>query len=148
MDEDEYRDIYAELNTLPCAFQKALLTRRYACRHEQRINIGEREAIGCRNALAYRECTALLVRVRQAGRFAVKQTHMDAPFAHPKELKLQCGTVLGLAAMSATAATTNDIYGLIEEACACYGSLDQLPYVFVVQAIAAFEPRQRRGKSR
>ncbi len=148
MDEDEYREAYAELNTLPCAFQKALLARRCGCRHEERINIAEREAVGCLDSGARRACVALRAGLRQAGQFAVKHVDPRRALPHPKELKLQCGGLLGLAALIDGQALVPDICGLIEVATARYGGLDELPYGALVQAIAAFEPRpQRHPKS-
>ena len=97
MDEKEYRSVYNTVNNLKCAFEKAVLTRRYACSQLIRRNIGEREAAGCSDADACDQCTRLLQVIRQKASFALHTSSSGKkPLAHAKEIKVQCGGLSGL----------------------------------------------------
>ncbi len=149
MDEHEYREIYYSLNSNRCVFEKALLTRRFGCSQVARINIGEREAAGCSNMNALDTCTRLLDQMHSNANFALGMTHVNGPLPHAREMKVQCGGLLGLESViyeTEHPDGTMDIFGLIAKAIHIYEQLDQLPYSLLVKHIVHFEGRPRRSR--
>lgn len=150
MDEEEFKELYQAVNARRCVFEKAALTRMYACEKLIRMNIAEREAAGCSNPAAQIRCAELLERLRENAAFALKLTHVSGPLPHAKELKVQCGGLLGLQHAvdeSIDAGGVANIFGLIEHAKTEYGTLDSFPYQEIVKHVTHFEGRRpRRGK--
>lgn len=150
MDENEFKQVYESVNNLRCVYEKAVLTRLFACRNLVRMNIAEREAAGCAQAAAQRQCEELLERTRRNAAFALKLTHVSGPLPHAKELKVQCGGLLGLQACLSPEPPghpgVTDIYGLVERARREFGSLERLPYQEVVRSVVHFQGRRPRGR--
>ena len=148
LDENAYRATYTTLNPLPCVFERAILRRCCGCQHAIRRNLAEREAAGCRELAAHALCSELKKQLRQAAAFTLKLTHPEEPLPHGKQLKLQCGGLLGIARLTTQNALTEvgDIYGAVVAAIEKYSSLAQLPYQEIIQAIRAYEPRSHRDK--
>lgn len=146
LNENAYRDTYTMVNPLQCVFERAILRRCCGCRHAIRRNIAEREAAGCQEAGAHALCTALKQQMRHAAAFTLKLAHPDEPLPHGKQLKLQCGGLLGIARLTAENELSDvaDISAALSAAIKKYGSLEQLPYQDIIQAIRAYEPRPRR----
>ena len=146
MDEDAYRVTYGAVNPLQCAFERAILRRCCGCERSIRRNIAEREAAGCDNAEALAQCSALKKQLKHASAFVLKMTHPDDPLPHTKELKLQCGGLLGLEHLheSPEVLAVENIYATVCAAVNEYGSIAKLPYPTIIQSIRAYEPRQRR----
>ena len=149
MDEKAYRDTYNSVNPLQCVFERAILRRCCGCQHVIRRNIADREAAGCLDSSAHAVCTELKQKLRHAAAFTLKLTHPDAPLPHGKQLKLQCGGLLGLARLTAEQELTEvaDIYAALTAATQHYGGLDQLPYQQIIQFIHAYDPRSHRKKT-
>ncbi|HHC72093.1 MAG TPA: hypothetical protein ENK54_04275 [Thiotrichales bacterium] len=151
MDETEYRRVYEEVNELRCAFEKAVLTRRFGCSRLARINIGEREAASCTHEPARNRCLALLERLRSSAAFALHTPHAGSPLPHAKEMKVQCGGLLGLQAIlrpdEATTTGVADIHTLIDQAQTRFGKLAEFPYGQMVRTIGRFEIRRGRRRS-
>lgn len=152
MDEKEYKEVYASVNGLRCPFEKAVLTRMFACRKLVKINIAEREAAGCTDAQAQRQCSELLERLRHDAAFLLKLTHVTGPLPHAKEVKVQCGGLLGLqdcvVGPSHARRGVPDIYGLIEEAKNKFGDLAHFPHQEIIQSVARYEGRRKRRSDR
>ena len=147
MDENAYRSAYDAANPLPCSFEKAILTRFCNCELARKINIAEREAVCCRSAGACADCGELHGLLRHNAMFTLKLIH-EGPLPHAKELKVQCGGLLGLQrALGVDAADqtrVDNVFGLVAAAQKKYGSLSELPYSEIVQSIAAYEGRRRK----
>lgn len=150
MDETEYKALYDAVNTERCVFEKAMLTRRFGCDKVVRINIAEREAVGCSSVAALGVCEQLLKQLRQSAAFALKTAGGGGRLPHAKEIKVQCGGLLGLAAVlqasDPTAPTANNVYGLINAAIAEFQSLERIPYGEIVRSIAHFQGRKKRSR--
>ena len=146
LDENAYRDTYDKVNPLQCVFERAILRRCCDCEHAIRRNIAEREAAGCEDAQAHAQCAELKKTLRHAAAFTLKLTHPDEPLPHGKQLKLQCGGLLGIARLAGaeTADVVADIHGAVSAAVKTYGSLERLPYQEIIQYIRAYQPRQHR----
>lgn len=150
IDESAYRDARKSVNPHPCAFEKALLARCCQCSLAQRMNIAEREAVGCTDPAQRETCLALREQLRQNSAFALGLSHAGEKLPHAKELKVQCGGLKGLQkVLSGSAEVENvgevsDAGALARLALEQYLTLDQLPYSEIIQAVAAFEIRRRR----
>lgn len=146
LDENAYRDAYTEVNPLQCVFERAILCRCCGCQHSIKRNIAEREAAGCLDVSAHALCAELKQGLRQAAAFTLKLAQIDAPIPHTKELKLQCGGILGVerTLIPDAMGPIVDIFGTVSAAAQQYGSLASLPYQEIVHAIHLYEPRPRR----
>ena len=147
IDESAFRDARKLVNPYPCAFEKALLARCCQCSLAQRMNIAEREAVGCTDPALRETCLALRGHLRQNSAFALKLQHTSGPLPHAKELKIQCGGLRGLQKVlsgSAEVENVNDVGALARLALERYLTLEQLPYSEIIQAVAAYEIRRRR----
>ncbi|MEO8102986.1 MAG: hypothetical protein ABI790_10685 [Betaproteobacteria bacterium] len=115
------------------------------------MNIGERGAVGCKDAARQQTCLVSRALLQQNAAFALKLTHSSKPLPHAKETKIQCGGLNGLQrvlsdnADDADAAEVSDVSVLVRRALDRYVTLDKLPYSEIMQSVAAFEIRRRRG---
>ena len=145
MDETEYKESYKKVNERPCIFSKAILRRCCNCRHAQKLLLAEREAMACLSATAQQRCEQLLPLLRQKAAFALKLTHTDGMLPHGKEIKVQCGSMLGLqqelGANPVEEPTVEDIYNLIDQAEAFYDSFEKFPFNEMVRNISHFKVR-------
>lgn len=150
MDESEYRDLYHSVNQLRCCFEKAMLTRRFGCSRLVKINIADREAAACSDIKAQSECKALLGMLRENAAFALKTASTHNALPHAKEIKAQCGGIIGLAhvlhAEEEPPSGVKDIYACLQEAIKTFGNLQQLPYPEIVKVITHFEGRKKRTR--
>lgn len=150
MDEEEYKDVYNSVNELRCVFEKAILTRRFQCEKLKRINIAEREAAGCCDPVAQHECDRLLKLLRKNSAFALGLTQVSGPLPHAREIKVQCGGILGLQqALTSTPMVSTlqvNIFQCVQQAKMEFNDLQGLPYQKITQAIAHFEGRRKRKK--
>ena len=147
MDETEFKATYDQVNHRPCVFAKAILTRCAGCSRSQRLFIAEREAVACRSQGGWQRCHTLNSLLHQNALFALRLTHMEDKLPHGKELKVQCGGLHGVAAVAgdghAIPAPSDDIYPLLEQAQARFGSLEQLPFPEVIKWVVAHQGRKR-----
>jgi hypothetical protein len=146
MEENEFKKTFRSVNDAPCVFAKAILRRCCACSRSQKLFIAEREAIACKSPGGRQRCEGVLEVLRGKAAFALKLAQIDGPLPHAKELKVQCGGMLGVAASLSgqDAETVSDIHQLLENAFAEYGSADTLPYSEVVRTITSYQPRKKR----
>jgi hypothetical protein len=148
MDETEFREVYNSVNDQRCVFEKAVLTRMFACEKLIKVNIAEREAAGCTDRATQQQCGNLLELLRGNAAFALKLTHVSGPLPHAKELKVQCGGLTGLREIVAPAeagqAGVQNIHGLIQAAKAQFGNLADLPYREIIKSVSMFEGRRKR----
>lgn len=169
MDESAFRQARDAMAARPCAFEKALLAGAGACSMAERRNIAEREAIACGSSAAREECAALCALLRQKSAFALKLTQVEGALPHAKEMKVQCGGLLGVqrsidpgvaaaapvgafasAAAAPAAAVPQgpppiaDVHGLVRAAAGKFGALANLPYSAIVQSVVAHQIRRRR----
>lgn len=148
MEEDEYRSAYHALNQRRCVFEKTVLSRRAACTHAQRFCLADREGVTCLDEAALAQCKTLLDAMRDKASFALKQTRIDGPLPHAKEIKVQTGGLLGIQAqLGSTVAHAEgqiaDIASLVDQALARFGGLQALPYTEITRSIVLFAGRKR-----
>ena len=150
MEENEFKATHASVNELPCAFNKAVLRRCCACQRSERLFIAEREVIACKSPGAQPRCQELLENLRSNAAFALKLTHIEGSLPHNKEVKVQCGGLLGLqTALFPGKAMLNkvgDIYTLLDQAVEHFGSVADLPYTEIVKSVTHFQAREARKR--
>lgn len=148
MDENAYRQAYRAANPVACPFGKAILTSHFSCEKSARVLLAERVSVSCKEAAARDRCAALLDMLRHKALFALKITHMDEEIPHAKEMKVQCGGLLGLQLALYPEMTGNtgvaNIYALVEQVLGQFESMDALPYGDVVKSIAIYEGRRKK----
>ncbi len=146
MEENEFKKTYRTVNNAPCIFAKAILRRCCACSRSQKLFIAEREAVACKSPGGRQRCEEVLEVLRDKATFALKLSHIDSPLPHAKELKVQCGGMLGLEASLTQQGSevVGDIHQLLEKAFAQYGAAETLPYTEVVRTITAYQSRKKR----
>ena len=126
-----------------CVFSRALLARTVSCECVRRRSIGEREVLECEVPVARTNCSLLDSLMRERGRFALRLPVTGAPLVHAQLLRLHCGGLAGL--QQALDADQKDVHQLVGAAQARHGSLTDLPWDRVVEAMRDWTPRRRRG---
>jgi hypothetical protein len=66
--------------------------------------------------------------------FALGVTHSDDPLPHAKEMRLQCGGLIGLQYVVDGKVEVSDVAQLLDAAQQSFGELEQLPFQEVVLA--------------
>ena len=142
--EDAYklaRKAYIEHS---CPFERALLSRCVNCSRSRKLNLAEREAIACGDAAVREHFLTFYRALHDNAQFALK-INPDAPWPFGKEIRAQCGGVLGLAeAVDAVSDTPTDIADTVLLAQTRFGSNDAFPYSEIMRAVVHYEPRKRR----
>lgn len=142
--EDAYRAARESAIALACPFERALLSRCVDCFKAKKLLLAEREVISCTEQVACDLCQAFYQAVHQNARFAL---HMDPhqPWPFGKEIRAQCGGVLGLNELLATESGARpDIAELIGQGIERYGDIEHFPYSEIMRSVAHYEPRKRR----
>ena len=147
MDENAFRDTYRAVNPVACLFEKAILTGRFGCEKSARMHLAERVTVGCSEAQARDGCAELLDLLRENALFALKLTHLEAGLPHGKEMRVQCGGLLGVLDAvrreGEASAGVENIFGLVAEARAQFNGLEGLPFREIVKSISAYQLRHR-----
>ncbi|MFO1299982.1 MAG: hypothetical protein U1F17_06280 [Burkholderiaceae bacterium] len=164
-DEDAFRRQRDAALGHACPFERALLARCAACGLARSVLLAEREAIGCQSQAASERCHAYHDALRTASRFALR-ADASAPWPFSKEIRLQCGGLIGLrqalddadgsgegddgeggggteAGSPDPAAPVEDADALLQRALQRWGGLEALPYSRVIRAVIRHEPRRR-----
>jgi hypothetical protein len=144
MDEAAYRQKFSEMIERPCTFEKALLAGCVACCHERRVQIAEREAISCRNASSLIRCTSLHDSLRHNFAFVLGLTHDEPVISHAKELRVQCGGLMGIQQVLSDSTEVGNVDGLLGAILQRWGDMAEIPYSEVVHA-AALSFKGRHG---
>lgn len=150
MDEDQFRAIYREINTQRCVFEKAINNRRCRCRHQHCFLLATREGVACQSAEALDNCTLFLTTLRESSRFALKETVIDGPLPHNKELKVQAGGCRALQSVLFPERdgqeTVDDIDELVNTGLGRYGAVATFPYGDLVRGILNYESRRKPAR--
>jgi hypothetical protein len=145
LNEGAYKAAYDEKVRLSCPFEKAILSRCAGCDQARKFNIAEREAVACEAAVEREKCVTLHGLLHQNASFVLKQIHSGEPLPHAKEIKVQCGGLLGVQRLfDQGASLVENIHALAVEAQQRFGTMQDVPYQGVAKEIAAYEGRRRR----
>jgi hypothetical protein len=143
--EEAYQQAREAVIEHPCPFERALLKGCVHCHLARKRLLAERELMTCMEANASTRCRHFLEAVHHNARFAL---HMDAnqPWPFGKEIRAQCGGVLGLIDALETAET--DVAALLTIALADSKALEALPWSAIMRSVVHYEPRPRNRKDR
>ena len=148
MDEDVYRSTYSEVISLKCVYEKAINSRQTTCNQANKVRLADREAVACRTKEACNLCTSFLEILRSKALFALKLQDHSGPLPHAKEIKVQMGSVIGLALDNdieiIKGEKIENIYGLLMTSLKKYESLENLPYENFMRSIVNYEGRPKR----
>jgi len=151
MDEDVYRDTYKNVITTKCVYEKAINSRQTTCSQANKIRLADREAVSCRSKEACQICTSFLEQLRSKALFALKLQDHLGPLPHAKEIKVQMGSIIGLALDGDVelipGKKVENINGLIKIGLEKYMNLENFPYENLMRSIVNYEGRPKR-KSR
>jgi len=150
MEEGEYREIYHQVNEQRCTFEKSILSRQTMCRNAHRFCLADREGVSCHDQASHAQCQQLLSELRNKALFALKLTRIDGPLPHAKEVKVQTGGLLGLAALldeQTDIDRVEDIIYVLKRGITKYGSIASLPFDEITRRIVLYQARQRRRGS-
>jgi len=147
LNEDAYKSAREDINRHACPFEKAILRRCCGCENAEIHNIADREAASCKSTVACENCRTLRELLLQSALFAMKLTHSGGPLPYAKDIKIQCGGMLGLQRLFAPEAEAqspvSNVHGLVLAAQEKFGSLQNLPYSEIVKSIASYEARRK-----
>lgn len=151
MDEDEYRNTYSSVVTLKCVYEKAINSRQTTCLQANKIRLADREAVACQTIDACNLCTSFLEILRSKALFALKLQDHTGPLPHAKEIKVQMGSIIGLALDNdleiVKGQKIENIHGLLSTRLKKYTTLENLPYEMLMRSIVNYDGRPKR-KSR
>lgn len=146
MEEIAFMHTLESVHAKPCAFEKAILSRRCACVLQLKRSVAEREMVACGNDKERETCSALLGLLRQNSAFALKLTHVVLPLSYAQEVKVQCGGLLGLQQEMGGEELVNNVTALVNSARDRFGGFEELPYSRIMQSVATYQLRKRHDK--
>jgi hypothetical protein len=142
--EDAYklaRKAYIEHS---CPFERALLSRCVGCARSRKLNLAEREAIACGDPEVREHCLSFYQSLHENAQFALK-INPDMPWPFGKEIRAQCGGVLGLAeVLEAGSEGATDVAATVLLGRERFGDCAGFPYSEIMRAVVHYEPRKRR----
>jgi hypothetical protein len=134
-----------EPNRPACVFERALLARCAACELAAKRLVGEGEAVACSSPVARAACVQLAGLLREKSAFALRLRQTAGVLPHAIIMKLHCGGLNGVKAVLDPEAPAPDVHRLVRLAMDRHGSLEALPYSEIVQGVAAWQGRRRKG---
>ena len=149
MEEDEYRSTYHDFNQTRCVFEKAILSRQSGCQHSHKFCLAEREGIACQDNHQQRRCMSFLEMVRVKAQFILKLIRPDEPLPHAKEIRIQLGSLRGLAKKLDIPLKDNeieDINSLLVQADEAYSGLSHYPFDDMIRTIKETQGRRKRHR--
>jgi hypothetical protein len=149
VEEQHYRQACQDINPAPCPYERSILTPYCACEKSQPILIAERESCNCTAADMQENCQSYLHYVRSKASFALKETRSNEPLPYSKEMKIQCGGLLGLQSIidHSNEQAVENVHQLMSKALQQYSCFEELPMEPVLKAINQFQIRRRRGSN-
>lgn len=135
-----------------CAFSQTLMGGQFGCRRALPVSGRDGPEIGCDDEAAHRACAALRERLTDTALPALGYAEgMEVPHSVP--VKIQFGGLLGLQRLLGGAAEggptegrVDDVCALVDRAVSHFGSLDGVPYDQLIDAIAGYQLKRRRGR--
>lgn len=136
------RKAYIEYN---CPFERALLSLCVRCDRSRKVNLAEREAIGCGDPAMREHCLIFYRDLHENAQFALR-INPGVPWPFGKEIRAQCGGVRGLsAALDGPADGTVDVALTVLQGQERFGEIADFPYSEIMRAVVHYEPRKRRS---
>lgn len=142
-DEDAYKQARESAISLKCPFERALLSRCINCSRAKRLMLAERDAITCTDQTINSACGAFHAALHQNARFALRVDSAQ-PWPFGKEIRAQCGGVLGLQAVLGHGETEEaNVASLVVEGLAQHGGIEHFPYSEIMRGVVHYTPRKR-----
>jgi hypothetical protein len=144
-DDDEPQSSACCKSRSACVFAKALLARAAVYELAQRRAVAERELVECPSPVARTNCGTLSALLHERARFTLRLPGTGQPLIHAQALRLQCGGLQGM--QQALAAPVADVHRMVGLAHERHGSLTDLPWASIVQAVVQWQPHRSRRRS-
>jgi hypothetical protein len=144
MDEQAFRQVRSGVVALPCPFARSILQRCASCALANRIQVAERELVGCQDRSAQTRCQEFHDRLLHSFSFALGKPRIDGPLPHAQEMRVQCGGLKGLQHTLDGSSEVSNVAQLLDTAQGRWHGLADLPYSAIVHA-AALVYKGRRG---
>jgi hypothetical protein len=153
MDEKEYKTARVDFVSIPCVFEKSILSSRVCCAKAARKNLAEREVVSCSSAEYQTRCQSWLQLLRKKSQFALHLPNINdglTVLPHSKEMKVQVGGILGLVALLEDIANNCDegravqcdVYSVLNTCTIQYGlKFEHVPFEEIVQSVVSFRLR-------
>ena len=150
MEESEYKSTYNQIAEIRCEFEKALTNHKAKCPLARHFWLADREGYACKSEEAAVKCRQVLSKLRENSRFVLKLQEAADKLPHNMEIRVQAGGMQGIQALVKTDQDEiiEDIHGLVLQAEAKYGRLEDMPYNEIVQSVSRFQGRRTRKQSR
>lgn len=129
-----------------CVFARALLVRSAVCELAVRRTAGEREVVECGSPVARTNCETLAALLHERARFPLRLPRPGELLMHAQAMRLHCGGLAGL--QGQLQAPVPDVHRMVSDAQQRWGSLTDLPWEPVVQAIVQWQGARRRARPR
>lgn len=140
--EEAYKQARESTISLPCPFERALLSRCAGCGLARKLLLAEREAITCTEPAANGQCQIFHRALHENARFAL-QMDPGQPWPFGKEIRAQCGGLLGLREALDGPESACDVAGMVAEGMARFGAIADFPYSRIMRGVVHYEPRRR-----
>lgn len=135
-----------------CPFQQPLITAEFACHLAESVTVRNAPQIHCRSEQALALCQTVYAHLKAVGLpgFGMADDLVSTP--HSVYIKIQCGGLLGLQALSGIRpdreGTIADIHALIQAATRTGSDPDAPDYQKLLPFMQAHPSRRRRGRER
>jgi len=131
-----------------CPFRKTILGGSCACSLALKTHLPTGCSVSCKDDAAWDQCEALLDEMITAAKFVLQYIEDSESLTHGKLLKIQHGGLFGLARLVYNKHVTqiDDVHCLVNDAKQQYHSLDAIPYQELLDDIANWQLKRRRGK--
>ncbi len=151
MDEDNYRQMYEQINGAPCVFEKGILSLKCKCEYQHLFRLADRHGVGCTDSVMQQSCKTFLNHLRKQTRFIFK-IDIDGPLPHNKEIKVQNGGMLGMQKLlldeNSGEELVGDISALMLKSIEVYGDIEAIPYNLIMPSVTAYKTRPKRQRSK
>ncbi len=145
MDEAAFREIASGMVARPCPFARSILHSCAACLRAERIQIAEREVVGCLEPVSHSRCGELHAHLRRSFSFALGTRRTDGTLPHAQEMRVQCGGLKGLQNALNGGTEVGNVDELLGNALWRWGRVEDIPYSEVVH-VAVLSYTGRHGR--
>ncbi|MCK5717093.1 MAG: hypothetical protein KAH77_06335 [Thiomargarita sp.] len=144
MDEREYQQTSEKLTQNPCPFENVIFTGRCACQKSERFNIAEREIATCQSSASQARCVNFL---NQIYNHVLEEPQLKKHIPHSQMMKVQCGSLFGIAALVDECANTPHIDNIDVLLIEALEKFEDFPYDKLLKFVNNFQVRGKRKKT-
>jgi hypothetical protein len=133
-----------EMTSPKCPFQAPIITGEFGCRHARQVTVRNAPQVHCAEPSALARCRAVYAQLKAIGLPALDAVDDLALTPHSTYLKVQCGGLLGLEALT-DQAQVNDLDALLNATLGAAEIAGAIDWAALVPAIQGYRVRRRRG---